>query len=132
MSLRKYSIYLGLLMLASTIALMSFGVFTLTARPFEWPILYSFALLGVIHGVLALGFAYFNKGVGLFIYFLGYVVGFFLLLRNLSVPNEGFLHAAALFESFVIVIISVIFAIVVEVILFISKKKKKPEDPHLS
>jgi hypothetical protein len=132
MSLRKYSIYLGLLMLVSTIALMSYGVFTLTARPFEWPILYSYAVLGLIHGALALGFAYFNKGFGLLIYFLGYVIGFVLLLRNLAVPNDGFLHLAALFESFVIMFIAVIFGIVVELILWIAKKKKKPADPHLS
>jgi hypothetical protein len=125
MSLRKYSIYLGLLILVSTIALMSFGVFTLTARPFEWPILYSYVVLGLIHGALALGFAYFNKKVGLVIYLIGYVVGFFLLLRNFAVPNEGFLHLAALFESFVIMIVAVIFGIVVELILWISKKKKK-------
>jgi hypothetical protein len=125
MSLRKYSIYLGLLILVSTIALMSFGVFTLIERPFEWPIFILFSLLGLIHGVLALGFAYFNKKVGLVIYLIGYVVGFFLLLRNFSVPNEGFLHLAALFESFVIMIVAVIFGIVVELILWISKKKKK-------
>lgn len=125
MSLRKYSIYLGLLILVSTIALMSYGVFTLTARPFEWQLLYSFFALGLIHGVLALGFAYFNKGIGLLIYFLGYVIAFILLLRNLSIPNEGFLHLANFFEAFVIMILAVIFGIVVEFILWISRKKKK-------
>lgn len=128
MSLRKYSILLGLLILASTIALMSFGVFTLTQRPFEWPILYSFVLLGVIHGVLTLGFSYFNKGVGLVIYFLGYIVGFYVLLTNLAIPNEAFLHVSALMSAFVIMFLSVIFAIVVEVILFVSKKKKGYSD----
>jgi hypothetical protein len=132
MSLRKYSIYLGLLILVSTIALMSYGVFTLTARPFEFPILYSFLLLGVIHGVLALGFAYFNKGIGLVIYFLGYVFGFYVLLSNLAIPNEAFLHVSALVSAFVIMFIAVIFAIVVELILWIAQKKKKPDDPHLS
>lgn len=131
MTLRKYSIYLGLFMITSTIALMSFGVFTLTRRTFEWPILYSFVLLGLIHGVLTLGFSYFNKGIGLVIYFLGYGVGFYLLLSKLTVPNDGFFHIAALFEAFVIMFIAVIVAIVTEVVLFLSNKKKKVKNSHL-
>lgn len=131
MTLRKYSLYLGLFTLTSTIVLMSFGVFTLTQRSFEWSILYSFVLLGIIHGVLTLGFSYFNKGIGLVIYFLGYGVGFYLLLSKLAVPNDGFFHIAALFEAFVIMFIAVIVAIVTEAALFMYRKNKKSKNDHL-
>lgn len=133
MALRKYSLFIALFFLITTITLMSFGVFTLSQRPFELEILYSYVVLGVIHGVIALGFAYFKKAVGLSIYFLGYASGFYILLTGLSKPNDGFLQLANLFAAFTLTIIGIFVGIIVELILWIVRKKKKPEEePHLS
>jgi len=132
MSLRKYSLLIGLLVLISTTSLMSYAIFTLTARPFELPLLYSYLLLGFIHASIAIGFAHFKKGFGLTIYFLGYIVGFYVLLSNLAIPNEAFLHLAALLSAFVIMITGVFVGIIVELVLLLIRKKKKSEDPHLS
>jgi hypothetical protein len=133
MTLRKYSLFIALFFMITTITLMSFGVFTLSQRPFELEILYSYVVLGVIHGAIALGFAYFKKAVGLSIYFLGYASGFYILLTGLSKPNDGFLQLANLFMAFTLTIIAIFVGIIVELILWIARKKKKPEeDPHLS
>jgi len=133
MPLRKYSLFIGLLVMVSTIALMSHGIFNLSQRAFEWNLMYSYILLGLIHGVIALGFAYSKKAIGLVIYFLGYVGGFIVLLDALAKPNEGFLQLAALFSAFIIMIIAVFAGIIVELFIALAKKKKKkPEDPHLS
>jgi len=133
MPLRKYSLFIGLLVMVSTIALMSHGIFNLSQRAFEWNLMHSYILLGLIHGVIALGFAYFKKGVGLILYFLGYIGGFVVLLDALSKPNEGFLQIAALFSAFIIMIVAVFAGIIVELFIALAKKKmKKPEDPHLS
>jgi hypothetical protein len=133
MALRKYSFFIGLFFTVTTITLMSFGIFTLNQRPFEFELLYSYAVLGLVHGVIALGFAYFKKGVGLSIYFLGYASGFYILLTGLSRPNEGFLQLANLFMAFTLTIIGIFVGIIVELLIWIARKKKKPEDdPHLS
>jgi hypothetical protein len=133
MALRKYSLFIALFFMVTTITLMSFGIFTLSQRPFEIELLYSYVALGLIHGVIALGFAYFKKGVGLGIYFLGYASGYYILLTGLSRPNEGFLQLANLFAAFTLTIVAIFVGIIVELLLWIARKKKKPEDdPHLS
>lgn len=127
MALRKYSLFIALFFVIATIAFMSVGIFTLAGRDFELPLLFSYVVLGVIHGLIALGFAYFKKGIGLLIYFLGYIGGYISLLYGLSRPNEGFLQLAALASAFVITISAIFVGIIIELILWFVKKNKKPQ-----
>lgn len=125
MTLRKYAIFIALFFTVSTLSLMSIGVFVLSQREFEFGLLLTYLILGIIHGIIALGFAYYNKAIGLVIYLLGFVVGYVILLNGLSQPNEGFLQLASLISAFTITLSAILVGIAVELILWFVQKRKQ-------
>lgn len=125
MKLRNYAIYIALFFTITTILLMSIGIFVLAQREFEFSLLLSYIILGVIHGIIALGFDYFNKRKGLLIYLVGFIFGYFILLDGLSRPSDGFLQLASLLSAFTITVSAIFIGIIVELILWFINKKKK-------